>query len=326
MEHGGSAWRGWFPLDGELTSGVPDHKEGIYFGTELGPDDPAGPRRAAAARRQPVPGPAAAAAGGRAELARRDGRVGAALLRRSLPGSGCRRRGSSEHLTADPTSCSASSATRPSQPDGWGVAEHTDYGLLTILARTPTAVCRCTRRSGWIDVPSDPQVFVVNLGDMLERMTAGRYRSTPHRVRNTGAGDRLSFPCFFDPSWDAVCPCCRWTGRRRPTSRNVDGTAPACAGGTARTATTYGQGRPGLPRPLRPPRLASSSANWLICNHFADHDGRGGVRRQPSVTRAWISATGSGRVSEVVDTVPRSPLSPLDADHVACQMTSTVTG
>jgi len=41
MERGGPAWRGWFPLDGELTSGVPDHKEGVYFGTELGPEHPA---------------------------------------------------------------------------------------------------------------------------------------------------------------------------------------------------------------------------------------------------------------------------------------------
>src|SRR5829696_460274 len=41
MEQGGAAWRGWFPLDGELTSGVPDHKEGIYFGTELAADHPA---------------------------------------------------------------------------------------------------------------------------------------------------------------------------------------------------------------------------------------------------------------------------------------------
>src|SRR5262245_6961027 len=36
MHHGGRAWRGWFPVGGELTSGKPDMKEGIYFGQELG--------------------------------------------------------------------------------------------------------------------------------------------------------------------------------------------------------------------------------------------------------------------------------------------------
>jgi isopenicillin N synthase-like dioxygenase len=40
MTRGGRAWRGYFPLGGEFTSGRPDRKEGIYFGTELGPDEP----------------------------------------------------------------------------------------------------------------------------------------------------------------------------------------------------------------------------------------------------------------------------------------------
>ena len=40
MPWAGRAWRGWFPVGGELTSGTPDRKEGIYFGAELGPDDP----------------------------------------------------------------------------------------------------------------------------------------------------------------------------------------------------------------------------------------------------------------------------------------------
>src|SRR4051812_6028470 len=40
MRHGGRAWRGWFPLGGELTSGRPDMKEGIYYGTEFAADDP----------------------------------------------------------------------------------------------------------------------------------------------------------------------------------------------------------------------------------------------------------------------------------------------
>jgi isopenicillin N synthase-like dioxygenase len=39
MVYGGRAWRGWFPVGGELTSGIPDRKEGIYFGAELDADD-----------------------------------------------------------------------------------------------------------------------------------------------------------------------------------------------------------------------------------------------------------------------------------------------
>ena len=40
MSRGGRAWRGYFPVGGELTSGQPDLKEGLYFGTELDDDDP----------------------------------------------------------------------------------------------------------------------------------------------------------------------------------------------------------------------------------------------------------------------------------------------
>lgn len=41
MALGGRAWRGYFPLGDELTSGQPDWKKGLYFGTELPADHPA---------------------------------------------------------------------------------------------------------------------------------------------------------------------------------------------------------------------------------------------------------------------------------------------
>jgi isopenicillin N synthase-like dioxygenase len=85
---------------------------------------------------------------------------------------------------------------------GWGVGEHTDYGLLTIL-RQDDAGLQVKSRSGWIDAPLIPGSFVCNIGDMLDRLTRGIYRSTPHRVLNTSKRNRLSFPFFFDPSFDA---------------------------------------------------------------------------------------------------------------------------
>jgi isopenicillin N synthase-like dioxygenase len=37
MERGGRAWRGFFPVGAELTSGQPDLKEGLYFAAEVPP-------------------------------------------------------------------------------------------------------------------------------------------------------------------------------------------------------------------------------------------------------------------------------------------------
>jgi isopenicillin N synthase-like dioxygenase len=84
------------------------------------------------------------------------------------------------------------------------VAEHSDYGLLTLLAHDGRPGLEVHTRRGWVGVPADADLIVCNLGDMLDRLTGGRYRSTPHRVRNQSAGDRLSFPFFLDPGWEAA--------------------------------------------------------------------------------------------------------------------------
>ena len=92
----------------------------------------------------------------------------------------------------------------PADATGWGVGTHTDYGLVTILAQDSCGGLQvCLPGDAWIDVPAETGVFVINLGDMLEKLTEGRYRSTPHRVKNASGRNRLSFPFFVDPSWTA---------------------------------------------------------------------------------------------------------------------------
>jgi isopenicillin N synthase-like dioxygenase len=203
MARAGRAWRGWFPLGGELTSGRADQKEGLYFGEELSADDP----RVKAGR--PLHGPNLFPASvpdlGPCVLGwmRAMTGLGQLLLRGIALGLGLEEDWFAKDLTREPTVLFRIFRYPPTQDQGWGVGEHTDYGLLTILAQDDRGGLQVRGRQGWIDVPPRRGAFVCNIGDMLDRMTAGRYRSTPHRVRNATGGDRLSFPFFFDPGWEA---------------------------------------------------------------------------------------------------------------------------
>src|ERR1019366_1604394 len=59
----------------------------------------------------------------------------------------------------------------------------------------------------WIDAPSIPGAFVVNIGEMLELATDGYLKATLHRVVSPKVGfDRISIPFFFNPALDATMP------------------------------------------------------------------------------------------------------------------------
>lgn len=206
MALGGRAWRGWFPVGGELTSGLPDQKEGLYFGIELKPDHPR--VRSGTPMHGPNLFPRQPEGLRSAVLEYMDAltKVGQSVLSGIALGLGLQPSWFTEHLTTNPLvlfRIFRYPAIVDDQGGQWSVGEHTDYGLLTLLAQDDRGGLQVETPRGWVDVPPRPGAFVCNLGDMLERLTGGRYRSTVHRVRNAGADDRLSFPFFLDPAWDA---------------------------------------------------------------------------------------------------------------------------
>jgi len=93
---------------------------------------------------------------------------------------------------------------RPAWAGGrdFGIAAHTDYGCLTLLATDGQAGLEVQLRDGsWQGVQAAPGTFIINFGEMLEIWSGGVIRATPHRVVG-GTAERLSVPLFFNPSHD----------------------------------------------------------------------------------------------------------------------------
>lgn len=205
MSRGGRAWRGYFPVGEELTSGRPDRKEGLYCGTELPPSHPL--VQAQTPLHGPNLFPTEPAELGPTVLAYMQAMT--QLAHRLMEGIalslGLSRSYFAERYTTDPLTLFRIFHYPPSTEaeDDWGVGEHTDYGILTILKQDDCGGLEVKTRQGWVSAPPIPNSYVCNIGDMLERMTGGIYRSTPHRVRNVSGRGRLSFPFFFDPNFFA---------------------------------------------------------------------------------------------------------------------------
>jgi isopenicillin N synthase-like dioxygenase len=198
-----SAAGGYFPLGGELTSGKPDRKQGLYFGEDLSGDDPrvaAGvPLHGANLFPEDVPELRPAVMRFMDEATRSAHAIMEGLALSLGLEAGYFR----ETYTARPTLLFRIFEYPAGDDESWGVGEHTDYGLLTLLAQDEQGGLQVKTPAGWIDAPPIPGTLVCNIGDMLDRLTGGFYKSTPHRVRNVSAKSRLSFPFFFDPAFDA---------------------------------------------------------------------------------------------------------------------------
>ncbi len=88
-------------------------------------------------------------------------------------------------------------------PDLFGVAPHTDFGVLTVLRQDEVGGLEVRDRAGdWTPAHPIPGTLVINVGDLLARWSNGRFRSTPHRVINRSGRERLSLVLAFDPDFD----------------------------------------------------------------------------------------------------------------------------
>lgn len=79
---------------------------------------------------------------------------------------------------------------------------HTDYEFFTLLYQTQPGLQTVNVHGEWVDVPPLADTLVMNVGDMAEVISAGRYRSNPHRVLNKGQ-QRFSMPFFAAFDYDA---------------------------------------------------------------------------------------------------------------------------
>nr|BCS80021.1 1-aminocyclopropane-1-carboxylic acid oxidase [Delphinium grandiflorum] len=86
-----------------------------------------------------------------------------------------------------------------------GLRAHTDAGGIILLFQDDTVSGLQLLKDGeWIDVPPMHHSIVVNIGDQLEVITNGKYKSVMHRVVTQTEGTRMSIASFYNPGSDAV--------------------------------------------------------------------------------------------------------------------------
>jgi len=90
--------------------------------------------------------------------------------------------------------------------------QHEDINLITLLVgASADGLQILTKQNEWVGVTSLPEQIVVNVGDMLQRFTNNKLRSTTHRVVNPARElwhtSRFSIPFFLHPKSSMSLRC-----------------------------------------------------------------------------------------------------------------------
>jgi len=84
-----------------------------------------------------------------------------------------------------------------------GIPGHSDAGGITVLMQGDVSGLQVLKNGKWVAVEPVRNAFVVNLGDQLQVISNGRFRSVEHRAVTNAASARISIPTFYSPSVDA---------------------------------------------------------------------------------------------------------------------------
>lgn len=97
---------------------------------------------------------------------------------------------------------------QPREDDQFGIAPHVDTTFFTLLLQNaPGLTIFSAERQAWISVPSVPNAFVVNSGELLRQWSNDRFLSTRHFADNESNNARYSIPFFFNATADYPMEC-----------------------------------------------------------------------------------------------------------------------
>jgi isopenicillin N synthase-like dioxygenase len=101
-----------------------------------------------------------------------------------------------------------------------GIGQHSDFECFTILNTLAPGLQVMNAADEWVAAPPIPETFIVNIGDLVEGWTNGRFKATQHRVVNTG-NERYSLPLFFCVDYDTVIePLPQFVSESNPAKYN----------------------------------------------------------------------------------------------------------
>eukprot|EP01018_Ginkgo_biloba_P004518 Gb_33402 [translate_table: standard] len=91
------------------------------------------------------------------------------------------------------------------QPDlAVGLAPHSDPNALTILLQDEVPGLQIRKNGAWVDIKCAPGALIVNIGDQLEILSNGKYKSIEHRSRVHKDQSRMSWAMFCAPPHELV--------------------------------------------------------------------------------------------------------------------------